>query len=427
MKVRNVYRKVFFVTVAFSSVGALAQSGAEPIFSNKGVFEIKKETLVSSLFPFVNQQGGNLTNNGDFTFFDNFKNEGFFGFDASSLGGQVTFIKEGSQILMEGGDNVTSFRDVIFDSEKGLDLTNEINIAGVANFTRGHVRVSSKPGDFAGIAFYASAEVTNQSDGSHVVGEAEVIGAEEFTFPIGDGNYLRPMSISENREDKKIFSATYLSEDPTSLYPHMENKDGITLVDNVEYWDVAAKSPSGAVLLSLTWDDRVTPTAVFNPVNGNALRIVRWDQSQSKWIDEGGEVDQVNKVVTTAMPLEANGVFTLASVRKNIDSNVVIYNSVTANGDGMNDYFIIKNINQYPNNSVEIVNRWGSRVFYTKNYDPNGDGSSNVFDGTADGKGVIGGKKLPSGTYYYIVNYEFTDGNGSRMIKEAGYLNLENN
>ncbi|WP_205627563.1 T9SS type B sorting domain-containing protein, partial [Myroides marinus] len=75
-------------------------------------------------------------------------------------------------------------------------------------------------------------------------------------------------------------------------------------------------------------------------------------------------------------------------------------------------------------NTVEIYNRWGVKVYDTKNYDSAG----NVFRGYSDGRVTINrGDKLPTGTYFYIVNYEYKDKSGSRMIKKSGYLHLDSN
>lgn len=50
-------------------------------------------------------------------------------------------------------------------------------------------------------------------------------------------------------------------------------------------------------------------------------------------------------------------------------ADFVIKNVVTANGDGMNDQLIIENIEQFPDNEVILIDRWGAEVFRTKNYD----------------------------------------------------------
>ena len=161
------------------------------------------------------------------------------------------------------------------------------------------------------------------------------------------------------------------------------------------------------------------------------MHIVRWDETAKSWVDEGGAIDREAKEVSTIAAVNGYGYFTLALIGpgKELDSeDVVIYNLVTPNNDGSSDYFIIDNIWNYPNNKVEIYNRWGVRVYSTTAYDPNGDGSSNVFNGYSNGRNTIGkNNKLPSGTYYYVVTYEYKDGSGSRMIKKAANLHLENN
>ncbi len=70
-------------------------------------------------------------------------------------------------------------------------------------------------------------------------------------------------------------------------------------------------------------------------------------------------------------------------------------NVFSPNGDGTNDTWHIKNIEGYPACGVEVFNRWGSRVFYTKNY-------------TAEWNGSFNGHPLPAGTYYYIINTNST-------------------
>lgn len=67
------------------------------------------------------------------------------------------------------------------------------------------------------------------------------------------------------------------------------------------------------------------------------------------------------------------------------------------NGDGINDTWQIENIEQYPNCSVTIVDRWGQRVFH--------DRSGYDFPWT----GNFGFKKVPAATYYYFIYYDAND------------------
>lgn len=60
-----------------------------------------------------------------------------------------------------------------------------------------------------------------------------------------------------------------------------------------------------------------------------------------------------------------------------ISDNIMIYNAclpetpnvITADNDGINEYFIVKNLGQYPNSHLIVVNRWGNIVYENENYD----------------------------------------------------------
>ena len=68
----------------------------------------------------------------------------------------------------------------------------------------------------------------------------------------------------------------------------------------------------------------------------------------------------------------------------------VISGGFTPNGDGHNDSWVIEDMSLFPNVEIEIYNRWGERLFYSK-------GNYTAWTGTYDGKPV------PVGTYYYII------------------------
>lgn len=77
-----------------------------------------------------------------------------------------------------------------------------------------------------------------------------------------------------------------------------------------------------------------------------------------------------------------------------------VNNIMSPNGDGINDYLIIKNIDMYPNNTLRVFDRAG-RVVYTKS------GYNGEWDGT------VQGTPLAEDTYYYVVDF----GPGARAIK----------
>ena len=102
-----------------------------------------------------------------------------------------------------------------------------------------------------------------------------------------------------------------------------------------------------------------------------------------------------------------NGVCsTTDSIYVQVDSCLmrIIPNIFTPNGDGINDFFIIENIERFPNSKLEIFNRWGKLVYKSDNYKNNWDGND-----------------LNAGTYYYI--FYPNDLTGKSEIQK-GYFSL---
>uniref|UniRef100_UPI0023AF0D49 gliding motility-associated C-terminal domain-containing protein n=1 Tax=Tenacibaculum bernardetii TaxID=3021375 RepID=UPI0023AF0D49 len=93
--------------------------------------------------------------------------------------------------------------------------------------------------------------------------------------------------------------------------------------------------------------------------------------------------------------------------------DVVISKAVTPNGDSWNEFFEVKGVDACGFIvNVKIFNRWGARVFKSNNY-------ANNWSGISDGSTLGGAKRLPAGTYYYIVVLE---NSGLKPITGAIYL-----
>ena len=75
---------------------------------------------------------------------------------------------------------------------------------------------------------------------------------------------------------------------------------------------------------------------------------------------------------------------TVATTVENAD--FIIPNIITPNGDGSNDLFKIKGLENYPGTQATVFNRWGNEVYRSANYLNDWDGSD-----------------LNEGTYYYLI------------------------
>ena len=96
---------------------------------------------------------------------------------------------------------------------------------------------------------------------------------------------------------------------------------------------------------------------------------------------------------------------------------VVVYNGVSVEGGGEN-YFKVENTD--PNTPIELLifNEMGLVIYENAHYQNNGE----LFLGYANVSGVVGrGQRLPSGTYFYIMNYTQ---HGKKQLKK-GFLYLK--
>ncbi|WP_443943537.1 Calx-beta domain-containing protein [Pedobacter sp. AW1-32] len=104
---------------------------------------------------------------------------------------------------------------------------------------------------------------------------------------------------------------------------------------------------------------------------------------------------------------DANGYYTnVATVT--ITSNftdITIPNLFTPNGDGRNDTFEIRGLNQYQETELSIVNRWGNEVYHSRGYQNNWTGEG-----------------LNEGTYYYLLRAKRAGSNEWTVFK--GYITL---
>ena len=97
---------------------------------------------------------------------------------------------------------------------------------------------------------------------------------------------------------------------------------------------------------------------------------------------------------------------------------VEVFNAVTPNNDGKNDYLYIRGLDCYSDNSVEIYNRWGVIVYEIQGYD----NSNRAFKGYSEGRVTVNkSDPLPYGTYYYVLKYKDNSGN---VLTKSGFLYL---
>jgi gliding motility-associated-like protein len=143
--------------------------------------------------------------------------------------------------------------------------------------------------------------------------------------------------------------------------------------------------------VTILYDHPTTLTGSGGTVNSTYL-----------WVPSAGLTSD-STLVTTANPeattmyylfiTDENGCTYMDSVKVTVLPQIFVPSGFTPNGDGMNDVWEIDMISLFPDCEVEVYNRWGEQLFYSRGYPDN-----QRFDGTYKGK------PLPIGTYYFIIN-----------------------
>lgn len=390
---------------------------------NEGKLYVSPQTLLTSESDFINSEDGWYSNNGEVLLKGNFHNDGIAGFEID--GGITRF--EGVDFQMISGSLPVDYYNVLFNNtsdDYAFGLSGDMYIFGEVNFDQGIVDNDQYGGV---MLFEPSSDHFNTSDESYVEGIVDKIGEETFIYPVGKEKYYRPATTILENGQSAHFSTEYLLENSDTDYSHELSEGIIKLIDNQEYWTInASEGADQEAFVTLTWRSETTPQEIIAGANSDdyKLVVVRWDEAQNMWVNQGGVTDIDNRTVTSNA-VSGFGVFTLGLIDKDkvLPCDVAIYNAVTPNGDGLNDYFRIENEGDCARDfRVKIFNRWGVRVFATDDYSENGE----MFYGYSNGRATIDDKKqLPTGTYFYILEYDYQTGNDQiKTEKKAGYLYL---
>ena len=95
--------------------------------------------------------------------------------------------------------------------------------------------------------------------------------------------------------------------------------------------------------------------------------------------------------------------------------SVAVFNGISPNGDGLNDFLVIQGLEDTESNTLRIYNRWGVLVYETSQYGESG----NFFRGVSNGRVTIQEEdNLPSGTYFYVLEFTISGDSDSK----AGYI-----
>lgn len=185
------------------------------------------------------------------------------------------------------------------------------------------------------------------------------------------------------------------------------------------YLNVFNRGPSNATSVVVT--DSLPRSLKLESIMPPSTGEVSYDVASHKisWriavmpVNTGADLTLVTKALTPGSIVNTASVAavetdTVTANNKDVHQKEVLAvhvpNVITPNGDGMNDQLIIKGLDQYGDNELIILNRWGNHVFEQKRYMQNWDG-----------------KGLSEGTYFYLLRIKDRAGQWQEL---KGYVTL---
>lgn len=280
------------------------------------------------------------------------------------------------------------------------------SIAGGATVTFSYqVRVST---DLTGITSIPNTAYVNINDGKGNV----------RTYPAADGNASEPKTVAGNAGDATLVPVESKTDYTTWMIVLNEN-GGLTVSpgDVLTYYiyvhntgsmtipslNVSNTVPAGTEFAK-GYDDflqNVASNTVFWTISNLVAGATSTVRYSAKAIDNLSGY----KTIQNTAKVEVKGDSTRLTMNCNPDDDgcemayitsievkgdrpgLFVSNVVTPNGDGKNDYFYIRNLEDYPESKVYIFNRWGAQVYFSNDYQN---------DWKATG--------LAEGTYFYRVD-----------------------
>lgn len=316
----------------------------------------------------------------------------------------------GTNVLEVSGNVPATLWDMELFVSDHIELVNTLNVRNNLNFISGNI-ASPKDNPLVYLNFMEQGFFTGEDDTAKVTGFAAVNNRDFFAFPVGDRSMLRPLTLTSESVAPLSICAYFFENpsSPTSLSTtfNVEQKvRNIGTVSDREFWVVHSDVPAK---VTISWNARSALGLVPN-ATAESVIVVGWSKASNQWTVIGntavsGDINQGFVTSETFMPSDYAAI-TFGTIPLPTDTfavnNPTLGNYfLSPNGDGINDALVIEGMEESPNNSLRIFNRYGQMVFEKINY-------TNEFGGISNTGSFIPNQNqgLPEGVYFYLVTLE---------------------
>ncbi|MBW8245238.1 gliding motility-associated C-terminal domain-containing protein, partial [Muricauda oceani] len=303
----------------------------------------------------------------------------------------------------------------------GLTACNISSDEGSTTFDLDEGLIGQDPGTWAVINDPSNGEVTIGADNvvdfvdlvsgdyvfeytTNTVGDCTETATSQITIAVQD-------CISNEAIDLAIIktfdgSGSYLLGDEVEFTITLENVDGNT-VNDIVITDILDEDfeliDAVATLGSYDPNTGEWTIALLEATEEEATLTIRVRPTEAREFSNTATL--VSSVPVDDIPENNSSTVTVTVNRNQCEDPGTICNIFSPNNDGTNDTLkLVGGAMQFPNNTLEIFDRYGNSVFQMDGYDSSWDGTGKNGD-------------LPKGTYFYILDLDTTDGSDDDVVK----------
>lgn len=372
-------------------------------FTNTGVPVFVGQEVLLKVDDNMIHNDGSLILHGKLEVTGNFNYSGVSQLFDSRSGGDVILYAANKKFY---GNGIGVFPNLSFRGSSRYTFESKAEITGLLDIDNAELMLTQPEAlTLKNVDPYALQQNKGFINTSNGVGSSFVrylSNTDKYIFPLGSSKLkiVRFVTVKPKDNNLNAVAVSFIDRDPTfDGYNSQSRLKDIDVVNDNYYHTVKRVSGNTALDVSFflskseAYSDLATwsKNATWHKVNATEHPDVSYDiVGLSKAINyQSAQLD-----LGVAKP------FTFAQATTYED--LKFFNAFSPDGDGKNDTWEVKNIDQYPDNNLMIFDRSGNVVFKTNNYS-----SSKYWDG----------KNAASGTYLYILNVKV--GGVSKSYKGA--------
>jgi len=160
---------------------------------------------------------------------------------------------------------------------------------------------------------------------------------------------------------------------------------------------VASSTPAFSIYSFLidAGNDQATDPNVATTINGTTSAPV-YSWSPSYLFSDPNSLNTIvttDQTVTLTLTATENGCTLTDYLILSVESLLSVPNTFSPNGDGINETWVIKGLESYPDNTLKIFTRWGQEIYFASGYN-----SVKAWDGNKKSG------KASEGVYFYILD-----------------------